>query len=446
MNACRPCLLGQVFVDFVKSGHSLPSLRLGGIMHAARALWAMEVPFGFAYIAPDYLKSDAEEFAGRYGASNVRQIGTISRCPNVVLVGEGKEIGAQRYEYLLRDQSTCNFHSGALTELIAAGDFTEFILFPGGFPLSLALDDLSHTKADIFADINFIPKELADLSSLGRKFSSLILSTSSDLFLNTLGGDPKRLSTDLGVYSDTILLKENRGGSRLFQTDTGEWVGTPAQVRPVLHSVGVGDFFDAVFVVQQPVHGTRAALGYASFAAAEYASYFDDAAIRESVLAVLNISPEEIQQLNGTALPWESRRNINIYLAAPDFDYVDTTPLDLLAEALTYHNFSPRRPVREHGQAKVDSSATEKLGLAEADLNLLAHCQLLVAVLLYDDPGTLIEIGIALEKKIPVIVFDPFNRASNLMLTELPVLVSSDLDRVLVEVFVQAAKITDEIR
>jgi nucleoside 2-deoxyribosyltransferase len=64
--------------------------------------------------------------------------------------------------------------------------------------------------------------------------------------------------------------------------------------------------------------------------------------------------------------------------------------------------------------------------------------------LLYDDPGTLIEIGLAIERKIPVIVFDPFSRATNLMLTELPTLVSSDLDKVLTEIFVQSAKITNE--
>jgi nucleoside 2-deoxyribosyltransferase len=66
--------------------------------------------------------------------------------------------------------------------------------------------------------------------------------------------------------------------------------------------------------------------------------------------------------------------------------------------------------------------------------------------LLYDDPGTLIEIGIALEKGIPVIVFDPFKKAENLMLTELPALVSSDLDEVLAGVFVQAGKVVNEKR
>jgi len=37
-------------------------------------------------------------------------------------------------------------------------------------------------------------------------------------------------------------------------------------------------------------------------------------------------------------------------------------------------------------------------------------------------------------------VYDPFEQATNLMLTELPILVSSDLDQVISEVFIQAAK------
>jgi nucleoside 2-deoxyribosyltransferase/sugar/nucleoside kinase (ribokinase family) len=444
MIACNPCLIGQVFVDFVERAKSAPMMRLGGIMHAARTLWAMGVTFGFAYTSPDYLREDAEEWAFRYGASHVRQIGTIERCPNVVIVGEGKETGNQRYEYLLRDSSRCEFRAHALTEIVRGCEFTDVLIFPGGFPLPLVLEELNSTGADIFADINFIAKDLKDLTTLRRNFASLIMSTSSELFLTMLGGNSERVGTEIGKYADSILLKENRGGSRLFNSETKEWIGVPAQARSVLHSVGVGDCFNSVFVAQRRLHGDEAALAYASFAAAEYACYFDDLTIRQSVEAVLQIGSEDIKQLEGVKLPWETRSKINIYLAAPDFSYVDTTPLDQLADALAYHNFSPRRPVRENGQARLDSPRTEKIRLAEADLHLLGNCELMIAVLLYDDPGTLIEVGIALNRMMPVIVYDPFNAAKNLMLTELPVLVSSDLDGVVTEVFIQAAKIIND--
>jgi nucleoside 2-deoxyribosyltransferase len=69
---------------------------------------------------------------------------------------------------------------------------------------------------------------------------------------------------------------------------------------------------------------------------------------------------------------------------------------------------------------------------------MLDDCKLLLAVLLYDDPGTLIEIGLALERQMPVLVYDPYGRATNLMLTQLPSVVSADLDVIIAGVFTNA--------
>ena len=87
----------------------------------------------------------------------------------------------------------------------------------------------------------------------------------------------------------------------------------------------------------------------------------------------------------------------------------------------------------------VNASEERRQTLCDADMRLLDECQLLVAVMLYDDPGTLIEIGIAVEREIPVIVYDPYSRADNLMLTQLPFCVSSDLDQVISAVFDRAS-------
>ena len=77
--------------------------------------------------------------------------------------------------------------------------------------------------------------------------------------------------------------------------------------------------------------------------------------------------------------------------------------------------------------------------LCEADVKLMDECKIMLAVLLSDDPGTLIEIGMGVERKMPVIVYDPYNRATNLMLTQLPNLVSSDLDQIITAVFKYAS-------
>jgi hypothetical protein len=62
-----------------------------------------------------------------------------------------------------------------------------------------------------------------------------------------------------------------------------------------------------------------------------------------------------------------------------------------------------------------------------------------VAVLLFEDPGTLVEVGLASERELPVIVYDPLNIARNPFIRDLPVLVSSSLDIVVSGVFEQVS-------
>jgi nucleoside 2-deoxyribosyltransferase len=66
---------------------------------------------------------------------------------------------------------------------------------------------------------------------------------------------------------------------------------------------------------------------------------------------------------------------------------------------------------------------------------------MLVAVLEFLDPGTLIEIGMGLQKGMPVVVYDPHSLADNLMLTELPCCVTNDRNAVIRSVFEEASKL-----
>jgi len=88
----------------------------------------------------------------------------------------------------------------------------------------------------------------------------------------------------------------------------------------------------------------------------------------------------------------------------------------------------------------MNAEPQRKQFLCDADVRLMAECRLMVAVLLYDDPGTLIEIGMAVERGMPVIVYDPYRRAENLMLTQLPDLVSPDIDEVISAIFKYAVR------
>jgi nucleoside 2-deoxyribosyltransferase len=432
-------LIGQFIVDVTLPQHGESyKLRAGGVMHAARALWAIGHSYSICYCAPDYLEAQVAENAKQYDAIDVRRFGIVKGCPNVMLIGEPKEAGDQRYEYLLRDSYSCDTDATALLPSLARS--SDVLLFPGGFDLRAVLPVVGASSVNVFADANFEPHDITMFGLLGRLFETLIYSTSSPHFIQQYGGNFVSLRTSLiGKYTNSVMLKENRGGTRFArETVTSQ---TPAQSRSVQHSVGVGDCFDAVFVALRQKLTEDAALAYASCIAAEYACTTYPEVFRDAAQAWLRVPAEEIISLSGIALDWEHRPPINIYIAAPDFDHVDRRPLEELVASLKYHNFNPRLPVREHGQMGSDANDARRQMLCEADMRLLNECQLLVAVMLFDDPGTLIEIGIAVERGIPVIVYDPYSRADNLMLTQLPFRISSDLDEIISAVFDRASRV-----
>ncbi len=267
----------------------------------------------------------------------------------------------------------------------------------------------------------------------------MFASTSSSIFLSDCQGNVGALRERLMRSSVSLVLKENRGGTRYWSSDQQLSVG--AHVRSVVHSVGVGDCFDVVFTHMRRGCGEKAALAYASLIAAEYASttFVDD--FRSAVQRCLQLSPDEVTDLPGISLPWESRRSVNIYVAGPDFDYVDRRAIELTAAALSYHNFTPRRPVVENGQITRESTKAQRRAAFLADTDLMGQCQIMVAVLPFDDPGTLIEIGMATAAGMPVVVYDPLGRATNVMLTEAPSEMTTRLDDVVGAVFREASRL-----
>lgn len=435
------CVVGQFLVDVTLPSYGQPfKLRAGGVMHAARALWAIGCPYSLCYCSPDYLVSQIDKNGREYSALDTVRFGRISGCPNVVLVNEPKEAGQQGYEYLLRDEQECANDVKLLEQHLTGNSISDVLLFPGGFDLQSVLEVLNKWDGRVFADANFEPNSIDEFETLGRQFESLIYSTSSAIFATLFSGEFGRIRTELlGKYAKSLLLKENRGGSRFTNCD--ETICTPAQQRLIQHSIGVGDCFDAVYIALRQTHSDRAALAYASCIAAEYASTTFPDDFRTNAQAWLALDSDEIESISGILLPWETRSGINVYIAAPDFDHVDTRPIELVTDCLRYHNFSPRLPVREHGQVGDNASRERRQMLCDADLALLDECQLLLAVLLYNDPGTLIEIGIASARGVPVIVYDPHSLAENLMLTQVPFCVSSDLDEVISAIFSQASAI-----
>jgi nucleoside 2-deoxyribosyltransferase len=445
------CLVGHVLVDvsFPSAESPLIKMRAGGILHAARALWAIDCAYSIAFCAPEYLDGEVQKNATQYGAASAIKIGNVLGSPNVILIGDMKEAGPQGYEYLLRDEKRCILDTDSLRRAVNGVD--DILLFYGDFDLRSMLPILGDAKAGVHFDANFEPHTADDFNALGRPFDTIILSSSSDVFRGQYRGESIRACEALlDKHCHVFLLKENRGGSRAFRKG-GLTFQVPAQPRNIHHSVGLGDCFDAIFVALRKSMSAAAALAYASCIAAEYACTTYPEIFKERAQAWLGVPEAEITALAGVELNWEARRALNVYVAAPDFDHVDRAPIERAAEALRYHNFTPRLPVQENGQMGEGADVARREALCNADLKILDDCKLMLAVHVYDDPGTLIEIGMAVARGIPVVVYDPLKRVvgnanANLMLTQLPYLVSSSLDEVITAIFELAAGIVTNER
>jgi nucleoside 2-deoxyribosyltransferase len=424
-------LVGEVIVD-VNLSERVIKLRLGGVFHAARALWALGAPYDLAYIAPSYLDQQIEQFGRAHGAGRVQKIGNVTGAPNVILIHHAQEAHQQIYELLLREHAEYEFKLEAGIDGLEKT--SDVLLFPGRYPLLPVLKSLSSVTGQIHIDWANSQGSIEELKTLNRPIKTFIVSTSSDFFLHQCNGDAANFPNLVPAsLAESILLKENRGGSRLFSGSFVYAVGS--QLRPVQHSVGIGDCFNAAYIVQAHKVGVEAALHYASWVAGEYATTTFPDDFKSGVEGILLIPSDEITQISGISLPWEERSSVHIYIAAADFDYRDNTHIDRVSDVLTYHNFVPHRPVRENGQASTNTSDAEKRRLCGADMRLLEQCRLVVAVYEDNDPGTLIEIGIAIAQGKPVIVYDPYSRASNLILQFLPSALVHTLDELAVAIF-----------
>lgn len=95
--------------------------------------------------------------------------------------------------------------------------------------------------------------------------------------------------------------------------------------------------------------------------------------------------------------------DLRVYLAGPWFTVAESmliSQLEAVLEHLGLAVVSPRRDIRELGPG---ASADEIWEVGREDYRAIDSCQLVVAVLDHDDPGTLMELGYAHKAKKPIV-------------------------------------------
>lgn len=427
-----PLLVGELLVDVTITGAGQENkLRLGGIAHAARGFWAAGVPFAIATFVPSYLEQSARDYLTSFGCNSFNVLGHVNGAPNVILIFDAIEVADQGYEALLRDQKSVAPQPNPATIPDAC---TDALIFPGSYDLAAACAHIpKHTRLHI--DAAYDVAHTDDLKKIGRTFHTVLLSTSSELFrsswTSTFAGLAGAFSE---VASEAFILKENRGGSRLYDFANATTEAVPAQLGKTANSVGVGDVYDAGYVTFRAAGIADAAWRAMSMSSA-YSQTTEPDLFKKYAQRDINMPIDGLRALGGTKLAWEDRQNLPIYLAAPDFSDADTREIERAVSALQYHNFRVRRPVKENGELPKHSDKSALVETYQKDILLMRECRLVFAVPTGRDPGTLVEMGLAIAASIPVVVFDPKGECANTMVMAGSKAYSDDLDACLNAVF-----------
>ncbi len=409
-------IIGEVFVDNhldLKENNSY-IVRLGGIFHAIRACAALNLDYVFAYYAPDYLEKDIKKYSKILNSFGSYRLGLVDKAPNVFIIGGSDESGKQVYNNVLCDQAEY-IHKNNISGILDEFSPTDILIFPGRYGTKQILNDLVEFEGCIHIDFNYDSEDILNFTN--TNITTAILSTSSTTFSNYFRDYNYDKIVDLFDNRNIkkLLIKENKGGSCLYDYESKKWHQAPAYLDCIMHSVGVGDVYDVAYIYNKFPGNIEKTMKFCAWSSVFYAKTMCFEDFKEQLDLLLQYADEQTE-LMGIRVPWILRKKINIYMAAPDFSYVDTSKLDELVEALIYHNYNPRLPIRENGQITKNMNCHEERAIFSKDIELLEECNFMIATLLYNDQGTLVEIGTYQAKRKNVILYDPYKLLDNMFL------------------------------
>ncbi|WP_368974856.1 nucleoside 2-deoxyribosyltransferase [Caldifermentibacillus hisashii] len=430
INKKKLLMIGEVYVDVHLDTIDKIS-RIGGIFHSARALHSTNIQYAMAVITPAYLKADIDKYSKLLGATQYSIIGTVVNCPNVMIINESTEARDQGYLDVLYCQAITSLDLDELDRLIEEFNPTDILIYPGKYNLLDILELLILKNKRIHIDFQYNSEYLVEFQN-HISVDTIILSTSSKVFLDDSNGDSWTLVKLLDGKTKSVLLKENRGGSRFYLYSSQVWIEAPAFLSKTVHSVGVGDVFNVIFLMSD--NDKQNALKLASYISSWYASTYSYDVFYNNMQTLPQIS-DFIPLLKGVRLKWEDRRAHHIYIAGPDFPNINTKSIDDIYESLIYHNFYPHRPVKENGLITGEEKESDQQLVYDKDIELLNKCSILIAVLINDDPGTYVEIGWMAHSGRPTILYDPSYLANNLFLEKTVSYICHSLTEVIDTVF-----------
>lgn len=430
-------IIGEVYVDhhldIKENGISVS--RLGGVFHAARACDALNICFSLAYFAPTYLEKDIKKYGVNIlGAQKLYCLGIIDKAPNIMLIDNSDENGKQLYENVLAGQ-TEYVSMKSLKKVVDDCLPSDIVMFPGRYKNETLLNELFDFKGKIHIDMNYDCNGLLDHNK--SKIETVFISTSSTSFAELFARNSyDELIEYFRNYNvNEILVKENKGGSWLYNYDEKQEYESPAFLNyNTIHSVGVGDVYNIAYICVSNLIAINQSMAFASWISSFYSTTFSHNKFKDNVDLIYN-NIDEFVGMEGIRVPWNKRKDYPIYMAAPDFDYVNTRKFDDLVNALNYHNFFPRCPIKENGQVNEKMNINDKNNIYSKDIGLLSECKLMIATLLYNDQGTLVEIGNYHANGKTIILYDPYNIVNNMFLENSCTYYCKNLSEVIKAVF-----------
>jgi hypothetical protein len=187
--------------------------------------------------------------------------------------------------------------------------------------------------------------------------------------------------------ADAVVLKQGPFGA--IVSEGGTTTQIPCFKTNYVWPIGSGDVFSAVFAQCWACEGQSAA--QAAMKASLATAYYCESSSVPVPLSALTMQRQELKPKSKSDKP-------RIFLAGPFFTLAQRWLIDDLFETLLGLNVEVFSPVHHVGEGPAEV-------VAPADLAGIDKSQVLLAVLDGLDAGTLVEVGYAIAKNVPVIAF-----------------------------------------